>query len=96
VINAEIISAADSRLFFSRVGRARDDRRNGNVALALIIRDRRSQLWGDVSASRFIAASSNIYADFVFKPGYRLASASGSGVLHQRDGHLPEIPSESR
>jgi TolA-binding protein len=50
---------------------------------------------GQVHAASFVASSGNNYADFVFKPGYKLEPLSAVEASIQKDGHLPGIPSEA-
>jgi hypothetical protein len=50
---------------------------------------------GQVHASSFVASSGNTYADFVFKPGYKLEPLSDVEASIQKNGHLPGIPSEA-
>jgi hypothetical protein len=50
---------------------------------------------GQVHASSFVASSGNNYADFVFKPGYKLPPLSDVEASIKKDGHLPGIPSEA-
>ncbi len=50
---------------------------------------------GSIFANEFIAASGNVYPDFVFKPGYKLPSLSDEESAIKKDGHLPGIPSEA-
>ena len=50
---------------------------------------------GQVYASSFVASSGNNYADFVFKPGYKLEPLSDVEASIRKDGHLPGIPSEA-
>jgi hypothetical protein len=49
---------------------------------------------GSVRATSFISDTTT-YADFVFKPGYKLASLSEVEAAIQKNGHLPDIPSEA-
>jgi hypothetical protein len=49
---------------------------------------------GQVHASSFVS-STTTYADFVFKPGYKLEPLSAVEASIQKDGHLPGIPSEA-
>jgi hypothetical protein len=50
---------------------------------------------GNLHANSFIASSGQQYADFVFKPGYKLEPLSAVEASIQKDGHLPGIPSEA-
>jgi hypothetical protein len=50
---------------------------------------------GNLHANSFIASSGQHYADFVFKPGYKLEPLSAVETEIQKDGHLPGIPSEA-
>ena len=45
-------------------------------------------------AASFVS-NSTTYADFVFKPGYRLTPLADVEAAIRRDGHLPDIPSET-
>lgn len=49
---------------------------------------------GSVRATSFVG-DVNSYADFVFKPGYRLASLAEVEASIKANGHLPNIPSEA-
>ena len=49
---------------------------------------------GNVRANSFITPAQT-YADFVFKPGYKLAPLSQVEAEIKKDGHLPGIPSEA-
>jgi hypothetical protein len=49
---------------------------------------------GDVRANSFYS-NSGTYADFVFKPGYKLEPLSDVEASIKKDGHLPGIPSEA-
>jgi hypothetical protein len=49
---------------------------------------------GSIFANEFIAASGNVYPDFVFKPGYKVPSLSETEASIKKEGHLPGIPSE--
>ena len=50
---------------------------------------------GQVHAASFVASSGNNYADFVFKPGYKVPSLSETEASIKKEGHLPGIPSEA-
>jgi hypothetical protein len=50
---------------------------------------------GSIFANEFIAASGNVYPDFVFKPGYKVPSLSETEASIKKEGHLPGIPSEA-
>jgi hypothetical protein len=49
---------------------------------------------GQVHAAAFVAPSQT-YADFVFKPGYKLPPLSDVEAAIKKDGHLPGIPDEA-
>jgi hypothetical protein len=61
---------------------------NGNPAAIL-------DASGNFHANSFIASSGQQYADFVFKPGYKLPPLSDVEASIKKDGHLPGIPSEA-
>jgi hypothetical protein len=61
---------------------------NGNLAAAL-------DPSGNLHANSFIASSGQQYADFVFKPDYKLPPLSDVEAAIKKDGHLPGIPSEA-
>jgi len=50
---------------------------------------------GQVHAASFVASSGNNYADFVFKPGYKLPPLSDIEASIKKEGHLPGIPDET-
>jgi hypothetical protein len=68
---------------------------NGNVGIGTQSPAYRLDVAGQVHASSFVASSGNNYADFVFKPGYKLEPLSAVEASIQKDGHLPGIPSEA-
>jgi hypothetical protein len=65
----------------------------GNVGIGTTTPGYKLEVAGSVRATSFIS-NSTTYADFVFKPGYKLASLTEVEAAIQRDGHLPGIPSE--
>lgn len=66
----------------------------GNVGIGTTPSSYKFQVDGSVRATSFIA-NTNTYADFVFKPGYKLASLSEVEAAIKTHGHLPDIPSEA-
>jgi hypothetical protein len=68
---------------------------NGNVGIGTTSPQYMLDVAGQVHATSFVASSGNNYADFVFKPGYKLPSLSDEESAIQKDGHLPGIPSEA-
>lgn len=66
----------------------------GNVGIGTATPSYKLEVSGSVRATSFIA-NSNTYADFVFKPGYKLASLSEVEAAIKTHGHLPDIPSEA-
>lgn len=66
----------------------------GKVGIGTISPTHRLQVVGAVRASSFVSDTAT-YADFVFKPGYKLPSLTDVEAAIQRDGHLPGIPSEA-
>jgi hypothetical protein len=67
----------------------------GNVGVGTTSPNYTLDVAGQVHAASFIAASGNTYADFVFKPGYKLPALSDVEASIAKAGHLPGIPSES-
>lgn len=67
---------------------------SGNFGIGTTSPSYKLQVSGSVRATSFIG-DVNTYSDFVFKPGYRLASLSEVDAAVKRDGHLPDIPSET-
>jgi hypothetical protein len=67
----------------------------GNVGIGTTNPGYKLDVAGQVHASSFVASSGNNYADFVFKPGYKLEPLSDVETAIKKDGHLPGIPSEA-
>jgi hypothetical protein len=67
----------------------------GNVGIGTTSPQYPLDVAGQVHASSFVASSGNNYADFVFKPGYKLEPLSAVEASIKKDGHLPGIPSEA-
>jgi hypothetical protein len=68
---------------------------SGNVGIGTSSPGYTLDVNGQVHASSFVASSGNNYADFVFKPGYKLQPLSDVEASIHKDGHLPGIPSEA-
>jgi hypothetical protein len=66
----------------------------GNVGIGTTSPGYKLDVAGQVHASSFVS-STQTYADFVFKPGYRLEPLSDVETAIKKDGHLPGIPSEA-
>jgi hypothetical protein len=66
----------------------------GNVGIGTTSPGYMLDVAGQVHATSFVS-STQTYADFVFKPGYKLAPLSDVEASIQKDGHLPGIPSEA-
>jgi hypothetical protein len=66
----------------------------GNVGIGTISPGSKLEVNGSVRATSFIS-NTTTYADFVFKPGYQLRSLAEVEAAIARDGHLPDIPSET-
>lgn len=66
----------------------------GNVGIGTASPNYKLEVLGSVRATSFIA-NSNTYADFVFKPDYKLRSLSDVEAAIKIRGHLPDIPSEA-
>jgi hypothetical protein len=67
---------------------------SGNVGIGTTTPGYKLEVAGSVRATSFISNTAT-YADFVFKPGYKLASLTEVETAIRRDGHLPGIPSEA-
>ena len=66
----------------------------GNVGIGTTSPGYMLDVAGQVHADSFVSYTQT-YADFVFKPGYKLASLSDVEASIKKDGHLPGIPSEA-
>jgi hypothetical protein len=66
----------------------------GNVGIGTTSPSHKLTVVGSVRASSFVG-DVNSYADFVFKPGYKLASLAEVESSINAKGHLPNIPSEA-
>jgi hypothetical protein len=66
----------------------------GNVGIGTTSPGYLLDVAGQVHATSFVS-STQTYADFVFKPGYKLPPLSDVEASIQKDGHLPGIPSEA-
>ncbi len=66
----------------------------GNVGIGTTTPSYKLTVSGSVRATSFIA-DVNTYADFVFRPGYRLAPLAEIEAHIAERGHLPGIPSEA-
>lgn len=66
----------------------------GNVGIGTTSPSHRLTVVGSVRASSFVG-DVNSYADFVFKPEYKLASLPEVEASIKANGHLPDIPSEA-
>jgi hypothetical protein len=66
----------------------------GNVGIGTTSPSHKLTVVGSVRASSFVG-DVNSYADFVFKPGYKLASLAEVEASINAKGHLPNIPSEA-
>jgi hypothetical protein len=71
-----------------------DIKPGGNVGIGTTTPGYKLDVAGQVHASSFVS-STTTYADFVFKPGYKLEPLSAVEASIQKDGHLPGIPSEA-
>jgi hypothetical protein len=67
---------------------------NGNVGVGTTSPAYKLDVAGPVHATSFVS-STTTYADFVFKPGYKLAPLSDVETAIKKEGHLPGIPSEA-
>jgi hypothetical protein len=68
---------------------------SGNVGIGTTTPSYTLDVAGQVHATSFVASSGNNYADFVFKPDYKLPPLSDVEASIKKDGHLPGIPSEA-
>lgn len=66
----------------------------GNVGVGTSSPSHKLTVAGSVRATSFVA-DVNTYADFVFRPGYKLASLGEVEAAIKAKGHLPDIPSEA-
>ncbi|HZP59196.1 MAG TPA: hypothetical protein VFB27_02650 [Opitutaceae bacterium] len=66
---------------------------SGNVGIGMSSPGYKLDVAGSVHATSFVSATTT-YADFVFKPGYKLEPLSQIEAAIKEDGHLPGIPSE--
>lgn len=66
----------------------------GNVGIGATSPSYKLEVAGSVRATSFVA-NSNTYADFVFKPDYKLRALSEVEAAIKANGHLPDIPSEA-
>jgi hypothetical protein len=66
----------------------------GNVGIGTMTPSYKLEVAGPVRATSFIS-NSTTYADFVFKPDYKLRPLADVEAAIRRDGHLPDIPSEA-
>lgn len=66
----------------------------GNVGIGTASPGSKLEVNGSVRATSFIS-NSTTYADFVFKPDYKLRSLADLESAIRREGHLPDIPSEA-
>jgi hypothetical protein len=85
-LNFSEIGVADARLFIAKS--------SGNVGIGTASPSYKLHVSGSVRGTSFISDTTT-YADFVFKPGYKLASLSEVEAAIQKNGHLPDIPSEA-
>jgi hypothetical protein len=69
---------------------------NGYIGIGTTTPSCSLDVGGEVHASAFVAPiTGHVYADFVFKPGYKLAPLSDVEAAIKKDGHLPGIPDEA-
>lgn len=66
---------------------------SGNVGIGTTAPGYKLEVAGSVRATSFIG-NVNTYADFVFKPEYKLRSLSEVDTYIAAHGHLPDIPTE--
>jgi hypothetical protein len=66
---------------------------SGNVGIGTATPAYKLDVAGQVHATSFVS-STQTYADFVFKPGYKLEPLRDVEASIKKDGHLPGIPSE--
>ena len=67
---------------------------NGNVGIGTSSAGYKLTVDGSVRAASFVSDVTT-YPDFVFQPGYKLAPLADVEAAIRRDGHLPDIPSET-
>jgi hypothetical protein len=67
----------------------------GNVGIGTASPSQKLEVSGSVKATSFIS-STTTYADFVFKPDYRLPALSEVEAHIKTHGHLPGVPSEAQ
>jgi hypothetical protein len=66
---------------------------SGNVGIGVANPAYMLDVAGQVHATSFVSATQT-YADFVFKPGYKLPPLSDVEASIKKEGHLPGIPDE--
>jgi hypothetical protein len=68
---------------------------SGNIGIGTTAPAQKLEVAGSVKATSFIS-STTTYADFVFKPNYRLPALREVEAHINEHGHLPGIPSEAQ